>query len=82
MKVLYAMTTEKAVGAMDRDNTLTFVVENNATKTEIRKEIEASWGEKVAAVNTVRTMDGRKKAVVHFSKKGAASELASKLKLI
>jgi len=82
MKILYALTTEKAAGAMDVTNTLTFVVEDSATKIEIRKEAEASWGEKIVSVNTLRTIDGRKKAIVKFAKKGAASQIAGKLKLI
>jgi len=82
MKVLHAMTTEKAVGAMEASNTLTFVVAQDATKTEIRRELESTWGEKVVSVNTSRTMNGRKKAIVKFEKKGAASQIASKLKLI
>ena len=82
MKVLFALTTEKAVGQMDKTNSLTFVVEDTANKSEIKKEIEASYGKKVKSVNTVRAMDGRKKAVIRFVDKGAANEIAGKLKLI
>jgi len=82
MKILYALTTEKAAGSMEATNTLTFVVADDATKTEIKKEAEATWGEKIASVNTLRTINGRKKAIVKFAKKGAASQIAGKLKLI
>jgi len=82
MKILYALTTEKAAGAMEATNTLTFVVADDASKTEIKREAEATWGEKVVSVNTLRTISGRKKAVVKFSRKGAASQVAGKLKLI
>jgi len=82
MKILYALTTEKAAGSMEATNTLTFVVADDATKTEIKKEAEANWSEKVASVNTLRTINGRKKAIVKFAKKGAASQIAGKLKLI
>jgi ribosomal protein L23 len=80
--VLYALTTEKAVGAIERDNKLTFVVAGGATKPQIKKEIEAKYGEKVVSVNVLRALDGRKKAVVRFARAGAASDLAAKLKLI
>ncbi|MFH0973829.1 MAG: 50S ribosomal protein L23 [Candidatus Micrarchaeota archaeon] len=80
--VLYALTTEKAVGAIERDNKLTFIVEGKATKADVKKEIEAKYGEKVVSVNTLHTLDGRKKAVVRFERAGAASDLAAKLKLI
>ena len=82
MKVLYALTTEKAVGAMDKTNSLTFIVEDSANKLEIRKEIEETYGKKVRHVNTVRSMQGKKKAIVQFAEKGAANEVAGKLKLI
>jgi len=82
MKILYALTTEKAAGSMEATNTLPFVVADDATKTEIKKEAEATWGEKIVSVNTLRTINGRKKAIVKFAKKGAASQIAGKLKLI
>jgi ribosomal protein L23 len=82
MKVLYALTSEKAVAAIEKFNTLTFVVTDDASKSDIKKEVEASWGEKIVGINTVRTLHGSKKAHVRFAKKGAASEIAGKLKLI
>ena len=82
MKVLYPLTTEKAVGSIEKNNSLTFIITDDATKTEVKKEIEKAWGEKVIGMNTSRSINGRKKAVVRFSKKVAASEIASKLKLI
>ena len=82
MKILYALTTEKAAGSMETSNTLTFVVADDASKTEIKKEAETTWGEKVVSVNTLRTINGRKKAIIKFVKKGAASQIAGKLKLI
>ncbi len=80
--VLYALTTEKAVGEIERENKLTFVVESRATKADVKKEIETRYGERVVGVNTLRALDGRKKAVVRFERAGAASDLAAKLKLI
>jgi ribosomal protein L23 len=82
MKILYALATEKAVGAAEKNNCLTFIVSDGTDKTALKKEIEESYGEKVARINTLRAFDGRKKAVVRFARKGAASDLAGKLKLI
>ncbi|MEM0475302.1 MAG: 50S ribosomal protein L23 [Candidatus Norongarragalinales archaeon] len=80
--VLYALTTEKAVGAIEKENKLTFVVASEAKKSDVKKEIEKKFGERVVSVNVLRTLDGRKKAVVRFARAGAASDLAAKLKLI
>jgi ribosomal protein L23 len=67
---------------LDTSNTLTFVVADDATKAEVKKEAEQNWGEKIVSVNTLRTIDGRKKAIIKFERKGAASQIAGKLKLI
>ena len=40
MKVLYPMTTEKAIGGIETRNAITFEVEKNASKKEIKEEIE------------------------------------------
>ena len=80
--VLYALTTEKAVGSIDKENKLTFIVESRATKGEVKKELETKYGERVVSVNMLRAVDGRKKAIVRFERAGAASDLAAKLKLI
>jgi len=38
--VLYALTSEKAAAAIERENKITFIVEDRATKPELKKEIE------------------------------------------
>ena len=51
--ILYPVTNEKAVGLIELQNTLTFVVEGKATKPEIKKDIEALFAVKVSSVNTL-----------------------------
>lgn len=82
MVVKYAWTTEKAVARIDKDNELVFVVEEQATKPQIKQELEASYQEKVRSVRTLHDMHGKKKAIVLFERKGAAADLAAKLKVI
>lgn len=82
MAIKFALTTEKAVAGIDRQNALVFIVEENATKGDIRKEIESSYKEKVKDIRTLNDTKGRKKAIVVFEKKGAAADLAAKLKVI
>ena len=81
-KILYAWTSEKAVGLIDKNNSLAFAIEDNMTQTDLKVEIEKAYGEKVEKVTTLHTLDGRHKAYVKFKKKGAAADIASKLKIL
>lgn len=76
--VKYPSVTEKATLHIDEDNKLQFIVDINATKTQIKHEIEKTYGVEVEDVNTMITPRGQKKAIVTFVRKGTASELASR----
>ncbi len=82
MIIQHVLTTEKAVAGIERDNQLVFVVRESATKAQIKAELESEYKEKVKAVRTLNSIRGHKKAVVQFARKGAATELAGKLKVI
>jgi len=81
MAILYPLTTERAVAMIERDNKLIFLVERGATKAEIKKEVEEMFEVKVAAVNTLITLDGKKKAFVKLAKGYSADDVAAKLKI-
>ena len=80
--IITALTTEKAVAAIERENKLVFLVDGKATKSRVKEEVESEYGEKVRKVTTANTPDGRKKAFVAFKREGAAADLAAKLKVI
>lgn len=80
--ILYALSSEKAVAAIERENKLTFIVEPNASKPAIKIAVEKNYGHKVKKVTVMITPLGKKKALVAFEKPGIALELASKLKVI
>ncbi|MEK6954364.1 MAG: 50S ribosomal protein L23 [Candidatus Micrarchaeota archaeon] len=82
MAILYALTTEKSAAMIERDNKMVFIVEANATKTIVAQEVLKTWGEKVSQVRTINGANGKKKAIVKFVRKGAAADVAAKLKLI
>ncbi len=82
MAILYPLTTEKSSALIERENKMTFIVGENDSKAQVKAEVEKSYGERVSTVNTVQLFDGRKKAVVKFAKKGAAADVAAKLKLV
>ena len=82
VSILYPVTNEKAVGLIEFQNTLTFVVETKATKPEIKKDIETLFEVKVASVNTLITPTGKKRAYVKLKKGFKADDVAAKLKIV
>ncbi|MBI5635742.1 50S ribosomal protein L23 [Candidatus Micrarchaeota archaeon] len=81
-KIIHALTTEKAVGQIERENKITLVVEPTATKKDVKAEVEKAYQVKVKAVNMINAFNGKKKAIVSFKEKGAATQIAGKLKVI
>ncbi len=79
--ILYPVTTEKAVRLVERENTVTFMVSEDANKVDIKRAVEILYGVKVKDVRTVKTFDG-KKAYVRLSPEFSADELAAKLGVI
>jgi len=77
--ILYPLVTEKSVNMIEAENKITFIVNDGATKPEVKKVLEEAYGIKVNKVNVIRDMKGRKKAIVQVDKKFKASELATKL---
>ncbi|WP_435333483.1 50S ribosomal protein L23 [Haloarchaeobius sp. TZWWS8] len=77
--VKYPLVTEKAMNDMDFENKLQFVVDTDASKPEIREEVEEKFDVSVAKVNTQVTMKGQKKAIVRLSEDDDAQEVASRI---
>jgi len=73
--------TERTFEQIEKENKLCFLVEDRASKTQISSAVEALYELKVGAVNTARTIKG-KKAFVRFAEDGAAASLATKLGLV
>jgi len=78
----YPLITEKAVDMIEKQNKITFIVDKNANKAEIKTAIEKIYNVKVDEVNTIKDMQGRKKAIVKLNKKFKASDLAMRLGII
>ncbi|RLG19090.1 50S ribosomal protein L23 [Candidatus Micrarchaeota archaeon] len=81
MVLLYPITTEKAVGMIERENKIIFIVERDSTKQEIKKAVEEEFEVQVESINTLITLDGRKKAFVKLKPGFSADEVAAKLKI-
>jgi len=80
--IINPLTTEKAVSAIERENMLTFIVRGDATKEQVKREVEAEYKEKVDKVTVLITTHNRKKAMVKCQRENAAPDLAARLKVI
>ena len=75
------IVTEKAVMAIESQNTLTFLTEKEKTKDEIKKEIESLFKVKVEKIRT--QIRGNKKYIhVKLKKEFPAIDIATKLGLM
>jgi len=79
MKLKHPFVTEKATMMLEGESKLQFIVERNATKSDIKRELESAFEQEVANVRTMMTMKGEKKAIVTFSDVKAAEEILSRL---
>jgi large subunit ribosomal protein L23 len=83
MNVLkYPLATEKAVGIVDRNNVITYIVDMRASKDVIKEEFEKTFSVKVKSINTVNMPNNAKKAFIKLAKGFNASVVAVKLKLV
>jgi large subunit ribosomal protein L23 len=75
----HLLVTEKAMNDMDFENKLQFVVDDGASKPEIRDAVEERYEVRVVDVNTANTMQGNKKATVRLHEDDDADEIASRI---
>lgn len=78
----YPLSTEKAVRAIESDNTLVFAVDKSANKVQIKWAIQKEYSVKVLKVRTMIDMNGVKKAYVKLDNSTPAIDVTSKLGLI
>lgn len=80
--IKYPVSTEKSIRLMESENKLIFVVDQKATKDDIKKAIESIYKAKVLKVNTMKGMDGKKKAYIKFSDESPAIDIATNMGLM
>ena len=73
--------TEKTFDKIARENKLCFMVDDDASKTQIANAVQALYEVKVSNVNTLRSVGG-KKAFVRLVPEDSATDLATKLGLV
>ncbi|RLI89733.1 MAG: 50S ribosomal protein L23 [Candidatus Altiarchaeales archaeon] len=75
--LLYPLMGEKATILREKENKLTFIVNKDATRDDVKKAVESLYNVKVLKTNIMITTKGRKKAHVKLDPKYSAEEIAS-----
>ncbi len=78
----YPLSTEKTINQIGRNNTIAYIVDYRATKSQIKKEFESTFGVKVSSIRTATSPTNRKKAFVKLAKGYKAEDIAKRLKLV
>ncbi len=79
--ILRPYITEKTFNLIEKENKLTFIVADSASKKDVSEAIETMYEGNVKEVNIFRTIQG-KKAIIRFTKDDEARQLATKLGLV
>ena len=79
--ILRPYITEKTFNLIEKENKLTFIVADTASKKDVNEAIKTMYETNVKEVNIFRTIQG-KKAIVKFTKDEEARQLATKLGLV
>jgi len=80
--IIRPLHTEKALLAVERSNTLTFIVDKKATKHDIKHAVEKLFQVKVEKIRTTISPKGEKKAYVKLAPEYSAAEIATRLGLL
>ena len=78
----YPLLTEKAIGKIETENKLVFIVNRKSTKKQIKWSAEAAFNIKVVDVQTLIDRQGRKKAWIKLSKEYSAGDIATRLGML
>jgi large subunit ribosomal protein L23 len=79
MALKFPFVTEKAMVLLENQSKLQFLVTREASKDDIKRDIEKAFGQKVRSVCTLMNTHGEKKATVSFENNKAAEEILSRL---
>ena len=71
--------SEKTMNAIDLNNELTFVVDRNSSKADIKRAFETLFEEQVERVNTHISPTGLKLAYIKLAEEEKAEDIAVKI---
>lgn len=79
--ILQPYITERTFALIEKENKIVFIVHDTADKNNIKEALKVLYDVEADAVNTARTIYG-KKAFVKIKADGGARDLATKLGLV
>ena len=80
--LIHPLLTEKAIGKIETENKLVFIVNRKSNKKQIRWATEKAFSVKVDNVKTLIDRKGRKKAWIKLSKEYSAADIATRLGML
>lgn len=80
--IIYPLSTEKSIRMMETGNVLTFIVNKDSKKSEIKKDLEEMFKVRITKITTNIMADGSKKAYVKISPETPAIDIATKLGMV
>jgi ribosomal protein uL23 len=80
--LLHPLLTEKAIGKIEKENKLVFIVNMDSSKKQIEWAMEKAFDVKVDKVSTMIDRKGRKKAWIKLSKEFSAADIATRLGML
>merc|ERR1711977_735762 len=78
----YPLTTESAMKKIEENNTLVFIVDVRASKSQIKESIKKMYDIDTQEINTLIRPDGQKKAYVRLTQDYDALDVANKIGII
>lgn len=78
----YPLLSEKAIGKIETENKLVFIVDRKSTKKQIKWAVEKALEVKVDSVKTMITQKGKKKAWVKLTKDFSAGDIATRFGML
>jgi large subunit ribosomal protein L23 len=80
--LMHPLLTEKAIGKIEKENKLVFIVDRDSSKKQIGWAMEKAFDVKVDKVTTMIDRKGRKKAWIKLSKEFSAADIATRLGML
>ena len=77
--IKFPLATESAMKKIEDDNTLVFVCDVRANKTQIKNAVKRLYDVDAAKINTLIRPNGSKKAYIRLHSDAEASEVASRI---
>lgn len=80
--LLQPLSSDKNMAKMEKENTVTFLVDSHANKVQIRHAFSKLYETKVRSVNTLIRPDGKKKAFIRLAQGTDALKVANKIGIL